>query len=88
MSYNFDKLLKKSDNIGCGTILFAILIALAIAFGISCLFAWAIMALWNWIIVGELGLFATEIGFWPAWGLMELCSLLFKPHNYNFDSKE
>ena len=87
MSYNFDKLLKKSDNIGCGTILFALLIALAIAFGISCLFAWAVMALWNWVMP-IIWTSAPTLGFWPAWGLMELCSLLFKPHNYNFDSKE
>jgi hypothetical protein len=21
--------------------------------------------------------------FWPMWGLVELCSILFKTHNYN-----
>jgi hypothetical protein len=76
------KLPNKNDT-SLGAYIIAVIIILALAFGISCLFAWIGMLLWNWVIVGELGLFATKIGFWPMWGLLELCSLLFKTHNYN-----
>ena len=82
---NFDKLINKSENAGCGTILVAFIFLIALAFGISCLYAWVGMLLWNWVIVGELGLFTTEIGFWPMWGIVELCSILFKTHNFNTD---
>jgi hypothetical protein len=76
------KLPNKNDT-SLGAYIIAVIIILALAFGISCLFAWIGMLLWNWVIVGELGLFATKIGFWPMWGLVELCSILFKTHNYN-----
>ena len=81
MGINFNKY--KENGAGCGTYILIIIIAIALAFGISCLYAWVGMLLWNWVIVGELGLFATEIGFWPMWGIVELCSILFKTHNYN-----
>jgi hypothetical protein len=76
------KLPNKNDT-GLGVYIIAVIFVLALAFGISCLLAWVGMVLWNWVIVGELGLFATKIGFWPMWGLVELCSILFKTHNYN-----
>lgn len=87
MNYNFDKLFDKKDDIGCLGIILMVILVFAIAFGLSCLYAWIGMLLWNWVIVGELGLFATEIGFWPMWGLVELCSILFKTHNYNNNNK-
>ena len=75
--------LPKKNDIGLGAYIIAVIFILALAFGVSCLLAWFGMLLWNWVIVGELGLFATKIGFWPMWGLVELCGLLFKTHNYN-----
>ena len=38
--------------------------------------AWLVMLLWNWIAVSLFG--APIIGFWVAFGLNWLCSLLFK----------
>jgi hypothetical protein len=83
MNYNFDKLFDQKDELGCLGIILMVILVLALAFGISCLYAWIGMLLWNWVIVGELGLFATEMGFWSMWGLIELCGLLFKTHNIN-----
>ena len=82
MNYNFNKLFKDNEG-GCLDIIGMVILVIAIAFGLSCFYAWIGMLLWNWVIVGELGLFATEIGFWPMWGMVELCSILFKTHNYN-----
>ena len=45
-------------------------------FGVMCLKAWIVMLLWNWIAVGLFG--APVLGFWVAFGLRLLCSLLFK----------
>ena len=71
------------NDAGLGTYIVAVILLIVLAFGISCLYAWIGMLLWNWVIVGELGLFATKIGFLPMWGLIELCGLLFKTHNFN-----
>ena len=45
-------------------------------FGILCLQAWLVMLLWNWVAVGLFG--APVLGFWLAFGLRLLCSLLFR----------
>ena len=82
MNYNFNK-----NDEGCATILLTVIIAIAVAFGLSCLYAWAGMLLWNWVLVRELGIFTIEMTFWPMWGLVELCSILFKTHNYNNNNK-
>lgn len=50
--------------------------ALAQTFGVMCLQAWLVMLLWNWIAVDLFG--APVLGFWVAFGLRWLCSLLFK----------
>lgn len=50
--------------------------AFAWCFGMMCLKAWIVMLLWNWIAVGLFG--APVLGFWMAFGLRLLCSLLFK----------
>lgn len=90
MNYNklMNNLAKKHNDLGCGTYLVAFIIALALIFAFSCLNAWIGMLLWNWIVVGELGLFATKIGFWPMWGLVELCSILFKSKNFDTGNNE
>jgi hypothetical protein len=48
----------------------------AVYFGVMCLNAWLVMLLWNWVAVGLFG--APVLGFWLAFGLSCLCSLLFK----------
>jgi hypothetical protein len=50
--------------------------AFAWCFAMMCLQAWLVMILWNWIAVGLFG--APVLGFWMAFGLRWLCSLLFK----------
>lgn len=50
--------------------------ALALSFGVTCLQAWLVMLLWNWVAVNLFG--APILGFWMAFGLCWLCSLLFK----------
>ena len=50
--------------------------AIAWGFGVMCLQAWLVMLLWNWIAVDLFG--APVLGFWMAFGLSWLCSLLFK----------
>lgn len=49
---------------------------LALSFGVMCLQAWLVMLLWNWVAVDLFG--APVLGFWMAFGLRWLCSLLFK----------
>ena len=50
--------------------------AIAWTFGIMCLQSWLVMLLWNWVAVDLFG--APILGFWVAFGLRWLCSLLFK----------
>ena len=50
--------------------------AIAWCFGVMCLQAWLVMLLWNWIAVDLFG--APILGFWMAFGLHWLCSMLFK----------
>lgn len=50
--------------------------ALALSFGVMCLQAWLVMLLWNWVAVDLFG--APALGFWMAFGLCWLCSLLLK----------
>lgn len=45
-------------------------------FGVMCLMAWLVMLLWNWIAVDLYDVPA--LTFWTAFGLLWLCSLLFK----------
>lgn len=88
MNYNLNKFINNKDDIGCGTYLCIVFFAIALVFGMSCLYACVGMLLWNWVIVGELGLFAEKIGFWHMWGIVELCSILFKTHNYNSNNNK
>lgn len=56
-----------------------ILVASAIAFMvfISLLMAWPVMILWNSALVGTVSGIAT-IDWMTAWGILLLCSILFK----------
>lgn len=87
MSHNFDKLFRQEEKAGCGTYLVVIIFVLAIAFGLSCLYAWIGMMLWNWVMP-MIWAGAPVMTFWPMWGLYELCSILFKSHNSNTNTKK
>ncbi len=52
------------------------LLGILIAMGINLIFAIPMMWLWNWLMPAVLGL--GEITYWQAWGLLFLCSLMFK----------
>lgn len=61
--------------------------AIAWCFGLMCLQSWLVMLLWNWVAVDLFG--APVLGFWTAFGLRWLCSLLFKSKaNVNKKSKD
>lgn len=67
------------DYSACTALLITIGIVIGVVvlcFGIMCLRAWFIMLLWNWIMVNLFGV--PTLGFWMAFGLYLLCSLLFK----------
>lgn len=46
------------------------------AVGLIFLFGWVVMLLWNWLMPEIFGL--QEISYWQGWGLLILCSILFK----------
>lgn len=87
MNYNFNKLFKNDDETGCLGAVMMVILVLAIAFGLSCLYAWLGMLLWNWVMP-MIWAGAPVMTFWPMWGLLELCGLLFKSHNTTTTSKE
>lgn len=60
---------------------------LVLAFIISLLTAWPIMLLWNACLVPAVT-FAKEIDFWQAFGIMLLCSFLFKSYENNSNKGE
>lgn len=80
MGFNLNKY--NLDDVGCGTYILIIIIAIALAVGLSFLYAWVGMLLWNWVMP-MIWVGAPTMTFWPMWGLLELCSLLFKTRNIN-----
>ncbi len=44
--------------------------------GLLALCGWAVMLLWNWLGPEIFGL--KRLNYWQAWGLLALCTLLFK----------
>ena len=44
--------------------------------GLVFLFGWVVMLLWNWLMPELFGL--KRLNYWQAWGLLALCSILFK----------
>ena len=76
----FEKIVDAWEEYSVGVAILAIIGivigAIAWTFGIMCLQAWLVMLLWNWIAVDLFG--APVLGFWVAFGLRWLCSLLFK----------
>jgi hypothetical protein len=55
-----------------------LIVAGFILLGIGLLFAfgWVVMLLWNWLMPDIFGL--KQISYWQAWGLLALCTILFK----------
>ena len=43
--------------------------------GLLALFGWVVMLLWNWLMPELFGL--KRLGYWQAWGLLALCTILF-----------
>jgi hypothetical protein len=75
-----EKIVDAWEEYSVGTAILAIIGivigAIAWCFGLMCLQAWLVMLLWNWVAVDLFG--APVLGFWMAFGLRWLCSLLFK----------
>jgi hypothetical protein len=44
--------------------------------GLLGLFGWVVMLLWNWLMPDLFGL--KRLDYWKAWGLLALCTILFK----------
>lgn len=87
MKNNLNKLLPQKEEAGCATLIVAFIFVIALAFGISCLYAWIGMLLWNWVMP-IIWASAPVMEFWPMWGLVELCSILFKAKASIDTSKE
>ena len=83
---NYNKLFNTMTNKGLSPLahIIAIILIIGFAFGVICLQAWIAMLLWNWVLVDYLAIMP-RMEFWPMWGLVELCSILFKTHNFNSD---
>lgn len=75
-----EKIKEAWENYSIGVALLAtigiVISVVALCFGVMCLRAWFVMLLWNWIMVNLFGVPA--LGFWMAFGLYLLCSLLLK----------
>lgn len=69
-----DSLYDSYDKAGCAGLIFAIIIVLAISFGVLCLEGWLVMLLWNNIIAGPFEI--QEIGFWWTTGAIFLFQLV------------
>lgn len=72
--YDFDNVYEEK---GCAAVIGIVLFVLALAFGIICLEAWVVMALWNACLVPAVTVL-NEVGFWQMWGIMVVCNSLFK----------
>jgi len=44
--------------------------------GLLALCGWVVMLLWNWLMPELFGL--KRLDYWKAWGLLALCTILFK----------
>lgn len=69
------------DSMDLGVAIVAVILLLALAIGLCAFEAWIAMLLWNAILVPMFA--APEMTFWPMWGLMVLCGILFKSININ-----
>lgn len=73
------------DKHSISGVIAVVVLSLFFAFGILSIKAWAVMFLWNWVMVD---LFALPVlNFWYSFGLTILFSLLFKSKGFS-NSKE
>jgi hypothetical protein len=74
----FKKIFKRDEkgHFSVLAILLMVVGGLALAAGIAFLFGWILMLLWNWLMPEIFGV--KTIGYWQAWGLFILASILFK----------
>ena len=79
---NYNNLFKHDEDMGCLGYILMIILVIAIAFGLSCLYAWVAMLLWNWVMP-MIWAGAPIMTFWPMWCLFELCGILFRSRNTN-----
>ncbi len=68
------------------TVILALILVLAFAFGIDCLIVWAVMGLWNGALVAAIPIIK-DIGYWQAWGIYLLFGFLFR-HTSNVSKSE
>ena len=73
----FDFFGEMYSDYGWWAMLLSIVLILALVFGLLCLEAWCLMALWNSCAVPAVSVIC-EIGFWQAWGISILSNILFK----------
>lgn len=73
----FDFFEDMNKDHGCLGVIIAVVIILALVFGLLCLEAWCLMALWNSCAVPAI-MSLNQIGFWQAWGISILSNILFK----------
>lgn len=88
----FEELLKKEKKYTAAEVIgviIGVIIILALGFGLLCLEAWICMLLWNWFVVGMLGFVNLYMeNIWMMWGVILLCNILFKGHNYSNNKKD
>lgn len=88
----FEDLLKKEKKYTTAEVIgviIGVIIVLALVFGLLCLEAWICMLLWNWFVVGMLGLTNLYMeNIWMMWGVILLCNILFKSPHYNSNNKD
>lgn len=65
------------SDYGVFGVIVAVILILAVVFGLLCLEAWLAMALWNGCAVPAVSVIS-EVGYWQMWGIMLLCNILFK----------
>ena len=65
------------SDYGVGGVIIAVIVLLAIVFGLLCLETWLAMALWNGCAVPAVS-GINEVSFWQMWGISLLCNILFK----------
>lgn len=65
------------SDYGVFGVIVAVILVLAVVFGILCLETWLAMALWNGCAVPAV-VVLNEVGFWQMWGITLLCNILFK----------
>ena len=70
------------SDYGVVGVIIAVILILAVVFGILCLETWLAMALWNGCAVPAVAVL-NEVGFWQMWGITLLCNILFKSFHNN-----